>query len=61
MVTQAMFLLGIAKTDGLAYATINHSSQIILFLLVGGLCVLYILVLRTARKPVHVSSEILNL
>ena len=60
MVTQAMFLLGIAKTDGLAYATINHSSQIILFLLAGGFCVLYILVLRTARKPVHMSSEIVN-
>lgn len=60
MVTQALFLVGIAKTDGLAYATINHSSQIILFLLAGGLCVLYILVLRTARKSVPVSSEILN-
>ncbi len=61
MVTQAMFLVGIAKTDGLAYATINHSSQMILFLLAGGLCVLYILVLKSAIKSVHVSSEIVNL
>lgn len=57
MVTQAMFMLGIAKTDGLAYATINHSSQIILFLLAGGLSVFYVLVLRAAKKPMQGSPE----
>lgn len=57
MVTQALFLLGIAKSDGLAYATINHSSQLILFLLAGGLCVFYILVLKPAMKLKAVSAE----
>lgn len=50
MVTQALFLIGIAKADGLAYATINHSSQLLLFLVAGGIFLLYILVVKPGRK-----------
>lgn len=50
MVTQALFLIGIAKADGLAYATINHSSQLLLFLIAGGIFLVFILLIKPGPK-----------
>ena len=53
MVTQALFLLGIAKDEGLAYATINHSSQLLLFLVVGGGCLVAVLLKKRRIEPLN--------
>jgi len=43
-VTQALVLFGIAKADGLAYATLVHGSQMILLIVLGILASIYVMV-----------------
>lgn len=43
IVSQAMTLLGIQLSDGLVYATIVHTAQTLLVLLMGGISVIYFL------------------
>lgn len=49
IVSQGLILFGIAQADGLAYATISHSAQQILILLVGGFSVI-VLILKRKNK-----------
>ena len=43
LVSQALTLLGISLSDGLVFATIVHTSQTLLVLLMGGISVIYFL------------------
>jgi len=47
MVTRALILLGVSSADGLAYATLNHSSQLLLFLFAGSFALGYIFLVRS--------------
>ncbi|WP_316796626.1 lysylphosphatidylglycerol synthase transmembrane domain-containing protein [Pedobacter agri] len=49
MVAQSLVLYGISFKDGLAYATIIHSSQVLLILILGSLSLLIIL----TKKKIH--------
>ena len=49
MVAQSLVLYGISFKDGLAYATIIHSSQVLLILILGSLSLARILV----KKPIR--------
>jgi uncharacterized protein (TIRG00374 family) len=54
MVASALLLFyGLNENDGLAYAFVIHTSQMITVLIVGGLCSLYIL---TLRKKVRIND-----
>jgi len=47
MVTRALILLGVSSADGLAYATLNHSSQLLLFLFAGSFALGYIFLVKS--------------
>ncbi len=50
IVSEGLLLFNIAKADGLAYATINHSTQT-LFIIVGGfISLVYIFIFRKSEK-----------
>lgn len=50
IVSQGLTLFGITQSDGLVYATINHSSQIISILVVGSLCLIALFFLKSNMK-----------
>lgn len=50
MVAQSLVLYGVSFKDGLAYATIIHSAQVLIILMLGSLSLFVILTKRTNRK-----------
>ncbi|HUM47194.1 MAG TPA: lysylphosphatidylglycerol synthase transmembrane domain-containing protein [Chitinophagales bacterium] len=50
IVTQALFLYGIANNDGLAFAILNHATQVFGMLVFGGLALILLPIIN--RKPV---------
>ncbi|MEO6167708.1 MAG: lysylphosphatidylglycerol synthase transmembrane domain-containing protein [Chitinophagales bacterium] len=50
IVTQALFLYGIANDDGLAFAILNHATQVFGMLVFGGLALIVLPIIN--RKPV---------
>ncbi len=50
MVSQGLLIYNIAKADGLAYATIIHSSQTIIILLIGSISLLFVLIQSNKEK-----------
>ncbi|KIA93189.1 hypothetical protein OC25_14255 [Pedobacter kyungheensis] len=50
MVAQSLVLYGVSFKDGLAYATIIHSAQVLIILILGSLSLFVILTKRTNRK-----------
>jgi uncharacterized membrane protein YbhN (UPF0104 family) len=49
-VMQSLLLFGVPEADGIAYATIVHGVQMIMFLLVGGLCSLAVLAMHKKKS-----------
>lgn len=52
MVAQGLTAYSISKTDGLAFATIIHSSQVLIILVAGGLSLIF-LMLVSSKKTVR--------
>lgn len=52
MVSQGLLLFGIGINDGLVYATILHSSQTLLVLVMGAIALLYLLKVNTKRNSI---------
>jgi len=56
LVSQGLLIYGIQLTDGLAYATIVHTSQTLLVIIVGTISFLMLSVNNKKQKPVDVNS-----
>jgi uncharacterized membrane protein YbhN (UPF0104 family) len=52
MVTNTLLLYGVAKEAGMAFALINHTSQTLMVVLLGGISFIISLSKKNAPKPV---------
>jgi glycosyltransferase 2 family protein len=50
IVSQALILFGVSQTDGLAYATINHSGQTLSVLIVGGISLILVFAVNNKKS-----------
>ncbi len=49
MVAEGLTLYALPKTEGLAFATLIHSSQILVILLIGSLCLIPVLLIHREK------------
>lgn len=57
MVAQGLTAYSISKTDGLAFATIIHSSQVLIILVTGGISLIFLMLVSSKKRVKEKNAE----